>query len=294
MCIKIRLLLVNSEKLNNNLHHSIPIFNDDGFSITAAEPWFKGKVQVLQNYLQSFVTTAASRTDEIIFVDLFSGSGLYSIGHQKEVFAGAGLASLATDLPIVKWIFCEDNPDHTKAIKTRINKHYKNKNVLVLEADHDSLFSKLRECIPQSKGAYQVAILCLIDPFSIDVPFSLIEKLSSIGFSFLIPFTFSLNERLSCSFYLNEQREKLKRYAGFQVEQINEVQSNVHFYKRLIKIYQRNMLMLGLNSSLSVHKLNSVFMDIPMYYVGYFSKQISPKNIQREVQSTTQVQFELF
>ncbi len=281
--------------LNTDLYHSsIPSFKDDGFSITAAEPWFKVKVQVIQNYLRAFVTAAASRAEEIIFIDLFAGSGLYSIGHQKEIFAGSSLATLAADLPISQTIFCETDPYQLKALKSRINTYYKNKHVIVLAADLDERYEKIHAIIPKRKGGNQIAVLCLVDPFSIEIPFSLIEKLASAGFNFLMPFTFSINDRQNCSYYFSEQRSKLKQYAGSQIEQINAAQSNLHFYKRLIKIYQRNMLMLGLNSSLSVHKLDSKLMELPMFYTGYFSKQISPKIIQKEVQISTQLQFELF
>jgi hypothetical protein len=53
--------------------------------------------------------TSLEKVDDIVFVDLYSGSGLYSIGHQKELFA-AGLRWLhlqVLNLPVSKWIFCE-------------------------------------------------------------------------------------------------------------------------------------------------------------------------------------------
>jgi hypothetical protein len=98
------------------------LFPDDGFSITATEPWFKVKVQLLLSYIQSFTLHVSAKADEVVFVDLFSGSGLYSIGHQKEIFQGACLASLAADLPITKWIFCEQDAEQSKALKIRVNK----------------------------------------------------------------------------------------------------------------------------------------------------------------------------
>jgi three-Cys-motif partner protein len=287
----------NFEKLpmlNNNRHESIPFFKDDGFSVTATEPWFKVKVQVIQNYLQAFVTTAASRADEIVFVDLFSGSGLYSIGHQREIFAGSCLASLSSGLPITKWIFCEEDPHQAKVLHARADKYFKNRDVFVLDDRPEKLMEKFSAIIPQSKGNYRVAVLCLVDPFSIDVPFALIEKLAAFGYSFLMPFTFSLNARHDSNYYLKEQRERLKKFAGNQVERITETQSNLHFYKKLVKIYQQNMLMLGLNTAMSVHKLNSTLMDVPMYYMGYFSRQISPKLIQKDVHGIEQLQFGLF
>lgn len=271
-------------------------FSDDGFSITATEPWFKVKVQLVQKYLHSFVANAASRADEIIFVDLFSGSGLYSIGHQKEIFAASCLSSLQTDLPIDKWIFCESDSDQSNALKVRINRFFRFKNVVIVEADQyeREIVDKLRTYISQSKGSYKVAVFCLVDPFSIDIPFTTLKTLAGMGCSFLIPFTFSLNARHNHEFYLTEQRDKLMRYAGGDIIRSESVQNNFHFYKRLVKSFQNNMLVEGLNSSMSVHKLNSALMDLPMFYIGYFSKHVSPRLIQHDVQAAAQLQFELF
>jgi three-Cys-motif partner protein len=280
--------------LNNNRHQSIPFFKDDGFSVTATEPWFKVKVQVIQNYLQAFVATAASRTDEIVFVDLFSGSGLYSIGHQKEIFAGSCLSALSTGLPINKFIFCEEDPDQARILRLRVDRNFNDRNVIILEDRPEKLIDKFRMAIAPNKSGYRVAVLCLVDPFSLDVPFSVIEKLSAFGYSFLLPFTFGLNARHDCFYYLKEQPDKLKRFAGAHIERINDTQSNLHFYKKLVKIYQQNMLMLGLNATLSVHKMHSSLMDLPMYYMGYFSSQISPKLIHKDVLAGEKMQFELF
>jgi three-Cys-motif partner protein len=283
--------------LNDKPNSSASHFNDDGFSITAAEPWFKVKVQLVQHYLHSFVTNAASRADEIVFIDLFSGSGLYSVGHKKELFAASSLASLQTELPISKWIFCENDPEQAKALKVRVNKFFRSSNVLIVEEDQDqpALLAKLQGCVPRSKGSYKVATLCLVDPFSLEVPFaSLLSLSATLGCSFLIPFSFIINDRHNYEFYLGEQYPKLKRYVGSDISRAESIQSNFHFYKRVVNNFRNNMLVNGHTSSLSVHKLNSALMDLPMFYMGYFSKQVSPKLIQADVQATQQVQFELF
>lgn len=265
-----------------SLRPSVTNFSNDGFSITAAEPWFKVKVQVIQNYLQSFVTNASIRTPEIIVVDLFAGSGLYSIGHQKEIFMASCLSSLTTSLPISKWIFCEKDSAQAEALRARIEKHFGTWNITVMQDNPEELIDDLRTHTQPRKGSPKPAIFCLVDPFSLDIPFGLIDKLSALGFSFLIPFTLCLNERQNYAYYLGEQREKVKRYLGGHVERLEDTQANVNFYKRLVKQYQNNMLMLGLNTALSAHPLRSSLMDLPMYYVGFFSKTISPKTVQRD------------
>ncbi|MBL7856880.1 MAG: three-Cys-motif partner protein TcmP [Cyclobacteriaceae bacterium] len=271
-------------------------YPDDGFSITAAEPWFKVKVQVIQSYLQSFVAKVAGRVDDIVFVDLFAGSGLYSLGHQKEIFSGSCLSALSSGLPITKWIFCEHDPEELKALKIRVNKYFRGKNVLILEHSPEELIDKFRMYVPQSKGKYKVATLCLVDPFSLAIHFETIRKLADQGFNFLMPFTFSLNNRLDHKFYLQEQPDKLGCFIGNvkELERFSGVDSNAQFYKRLVRIYQSNMLMLGLNTAMSIHKVDSGLMELPVYYMGFFSRQISTKSIQQDVQLSEVVQFELF
>lgn len=271
-------------------------FQDDGFVTTAAEPWFKVKVQLIQQYFHAFVANISGRVDDIIFVDLFSGSGLYSIGHKKELFAATCLASFQTELPVSKWIFCEHSPENAKALKVRVNKYFRGKNVVIFESRPDQIIDKFHSYIPQSKGAYRSAVFCVVDPFSIDIPFSTISALNELGFSFLVPYTFSLNNRLDYRFYRKEQKERLAKYLGGikDEEMPGEIKSNVGFYKRIVRIQQNNMLMLGLNSTLSVHKLDSGLMEMPYYYMGFFSSQISPKAVKSDVQAETHHQFELF
>ena len=120
---------------SDHSHHSLSqITVDDGFAITAAEPWIKHKVTVLQQYITAFVSNLAGKVDDIILVDLFSGNGLYSLGARKEVFAGSALMALGLDLPISKFVLCEKDPDQAKILKIRVNKHFRGKNVVLLWA----------------------------------------------------------------------------------------------------------------------------------------------------------------
>jgi three-Cys-motif partner protein len=269
-------------------------FQDDGFITTAAEPWFKVKVQLIQQYFHSFVTNVSGKVDDIIFVDLFSGSGLYSIGHKKELFAATCLASLQTELPVSKWIFCEHSAENAQALKVRVNKYFRGKNVVIFDSKPDQLIDKFRSYVPQSKGSYKVAVFCVVDPFSIDIPFSTIDALNDMGFSFLIPYNFSLNTRLDCKFYVKEQKDRLTKYLGGLHDNFKDIKSNHDFYKRVVRAQQNNMLMLGLNTSLSVHKLDSGLMEMPYYYMGFASRQLSPKLIRQEVLAESHHQLQLF
>jgi three-Cys-motif partner protein len=271
-------------------------FHDDGFVTTAAESWFKVKVQLIQQYFESFIANVSGKVNEIVFVDLYAGSGLYSVGHQKELFPATALAALQYELPVSKWIFCEQSAENAKALKIRVNKNFRGKNVVIFESKPEQLLDKFRSYIPPSKPGHKVAVFCVVDPFSMEIPFTTLDKLNDLGFSFLIPYTFPLAGRLDYSFYLKQQPEKLKKYlGGFKdIDQLQGATNNVAFYKKLVKLQQTNMLMLGLNTTLSVHKLNSALMNLPMYYMGFYSKQLSGKVISGDVQQRTTPQTQLF
>ncbi|MBL7876741.1 MAG: three-Cys-motif partner protein TcmP [Cyclobacteriaceae bacterium] len=272
-------------------------FSDDGLTVTAAEPWIKEKVSVIQQYLHSFVATLTGKVDEIVFIDFFAGNGVYSLGARKELFPASALMSLSLDLPITKYIFCESKAEQLQTLKVRVNKYYRKKNVLLLEGKPDMLISKLQHYVPRSKGAFKVAVFCLCDSFSFDLHFDTIAQLAPQGYNFLIPFTFALNDRLNHRFFLKENRDKLRNFLNGPEDLgrlENEAENNYQFYKRLVQIYQSNMLALGYNLSLSTHRADSGLMELSAYQIGFFSKQVSTKVIQQDVQATRHTQFELF
>jgi three-Cys-motif partner protein len=239
----------------------------------------------------------AGKVDEVVFIDFFAGNGIYSLGTRKELFPAASLMSLSLNLPITKYIFCESDAEQLQTLKVRVNKYYRKKNVLLLEGKPETLISKLHHYVPRSKGAFKVAVFCLCDSFSFDLHFDTITQLATHGYNFLIPFSFALNDRLNYKFYLKENRDKLKKFLNGPEDLgrlENEVENNYQFYKRLVQIYQGNMLALGYNLSLSTHKADSGLMELPAYQIGFFSKQISTKAIQHDVEATRHTQFELF
>jgi hypothetical protein len=73
-------------------------YSDDGFVTTAVEPWFKVKVQLIQHYFESFIENLHARADDIIFVDLFSGSGVYSVGSHRQRWVNTSLTALSVEL----------------------------------------------------------------------------------------------------------------------------------------------------------------------------------------------------
>lgn len=272
------------------------LFPNDGLPTIAAESWVRHKINVIGQYLSSFAGQLAGKVDDIIFVDLYAGNGLYSLGARKELFPSAALKSLSLDTPLTKFVFCEKDADRLSTLKIRVNKYYRNKQVILLDGKPEDNINRFDLYVPPTKGSYRSAVVCLCDPFSLEMPFDCIRQLAEKGFSFLMPFTFALNDRVNYEFYLVENRERLRKFLGTDnLERIEkDVDSNMTFYKKLVQIYQNNLLSLGFNASTSAHKLDSGLMELPVYYMGFYSKNVSTRDVQEDVEATHHVQFDLF
>lgn len=237
---------------------------------------------------------AFQKADEVVFVDLFAGSGLYSVGYQKEIFAGSGFQAMSSSFPFTKWIFCERHEEQLKALDRRIRKYFPGLNTDIIDTT-ERYMDQLMAAIPVSRHGRRVAVICLADAFSLDIPIATINRLASMGYSLLMPFTFVLNSRMSCRYYVDENPEILRRFLGDQnMDKLKDLESNLHFYKRLVRLYQNNMLVSGLNASISTHRLQSGMMELPAYNVGFFSRQFSTVAVQKEVNGSEFFQYELW
>lgn len=271
-------------------------FPDDELVCTAAEPWFLSKTHIICQSVELFVSRLAAQTDEFIFIDLFAGNGLYTIGNKKERWPGTTLELIRSGLPFNRWILCERDTDNANVVRIRARRFFKDKHVLVFDDALAALPEKLTYYVPRSTRYHRVTALCLADSFSFEFPFEFVQLTTSLKLSFIIPFVFCLNDQHNYRFYLTEQREKLERFLGRSVKdtQLAAVRDNRSFYKHLVRLYHQEMLLQGLGGSLSIHPLDSGLMELPSYYIGLFTAYPALRNVQREVQQKLFTQFSLF
>jgi len=282
--------------LNENTFPDLIKIPDDGFAVTTAEPWVKHKLQLVKQYVSAFVSALARQVDEVVLVDLYSRNGLYCLGAKKEIFAGIPLMTLQLDLPIAKYVFCESDPDQARILKIRIKKYFREKNVVLLSDNQDELLEKLKMYVPESRKSHKVATLCIADAFGFEPGLETIRQLRSHDFTFLIPLTFHLGQKIDHRFYLKD-KEKMKHFLGLKdISELGEWRTvdNKFFYKQLVHRLQAGAHEIGMNSSISNHKMDSGLMEIPSYSICLFSNRYSPKAIQHDALSGSHIQFALF
>lgn len=270
---------------------------DDGFAITTAEPWVKHKVQVVRQYLTAFVTALAGQVDEIVFVDLYARNGLYCLGAKKDIFPGIPFMALQQDLPISRYVLCEGDGEQARVLKIRMNKHFRNKNIVLLNGKPEELIDKIKMYVSEPRKNHKVATFCVADAFGLEPGFETIKQLNDYDFTFLVPFTFHLGTNIGYRFYLGREREKLTHFLGGEVQEgLSEktIESNSVFYKQLLQNWEYKVEKLGMNTAVSTHKLDSGLMEMPTYSICLAAKKYSARAIQLDALAGSHIQFALF
>ena len=281
--------------MNENTFQELRKVPDDGFAVTTAEPWVKLKVQLIQQYLNAFVTALANQVDEVVFVDLYSRNGLFCLGARKEIFPGIPFMALQQDLPISKYVLCEGDEEQARVLKIRTNKYFKEKNIVLLQGKPEEIIAKIKMYVPEPRKNYKVATLCVADAFGLEPGFDIVRQLSSHDFTFLIPLTFHLGNKIDYRFYLTKEKDKLSQFLGSESGSIGwKAESNNVFYKQLIHQWELKVQELGMNTSVSTHKLDSGLMEMPTYSICLFAKKYSAKAIQHDALAGSHIQFALF
>jgi three-Cys-motif partner protein len=281
----------NPASMSNSFNIGPKLIPDDGLPTTFAEAWVIKKTELLLRYIEAYCKHMAYRNDQLIFLELFSGNGIKTIGQQSGKFTGLNLSLLEKGLPFFKYCFCPVNEEDARALKVRVNKWHKDKNVLILEGKREELIERIKLYIPKNNSNFKVGTLCLIDAFTLKLNYLWIDLLAEHGFDFLVVFTFPLTEAHNWKYYLNEERTTLSKFLGSYnaVEKLQRAShDNLSFYKKLFELHQHDMKLLGYDCLHLSHKFDSGLMNTPFYYTASFTKSVSAKMMLKEMGEAAQ------
>lgn len=276
----------------------IPASND-GFIIPEIEQWNVEKYRLIGKYIETFTQSMRERSEDMIYVDLTAGSGINKVKETGDIILGSPLIALSNPISFSKYIFCERETEQVQALKIRINKRFRRKNVVIFGRDVNAMTDKFSFYIPPNTGKYKVSGICLIDAFSMDVHFEAIEALAKLGMNFLLVFSMPINQYQDYKHYNIEGKESLEKFMGApmnQLEGLKEANANEIYFRYLVKNYKSRIEALGYKTRGSFQPMSSTEMELPYYYLGYFAQNHSAEKMWKEVQKSTvsRSQFNLF
>jgi three-Cys-motif partner protein len=214
--------------------------------------------------------------DNLVYIDLFAGSGYARISENKIVKSSA-LIALSLPNPFTKYIICEQNAEKFDALKRRIAREHSDKNVVLFNGDSNLIIDQIESEIPKFNRQNKVLSFCFVDPFSINLHFDTIRKLGSkYAMDFLILLAFGMDIRRNIDKYLDENNQKITLFLDneqWRVEYFEKIPpTNRDFINYIAQHYKNNMKKLNYIDPLDFHHVRSTDKNLSLYHLAFFSK----------------------
>jgi len=152
--------------------------------------------------------------DELVYIELYAGSGFAKIKHESRVIAGSPIRALIVDNPFSKYIFCEKQPEELRVLEERVRRIAPSRNVSYVSGDCNERVDDILAEIPSASATHRVLSLCFVDPFDIGIKFATLRKLSVRYLDFLVLLAFYMDANRNVENYAKEEAIKIDEFLG--------------------------------------------------------------------------------
>lgn len=280
-----------------NFDPIIPV-EDDGLFIPEVGPWADEKYKLLGGYCDIFTTGMKNLWDNLVYIDLFAGAGYAKIKGTNKIRMSSSLIALSVSHKFNKYILCEQDPKCFIALKTRVERNFPDANVSFIHGDSNESIAEIINAIPKHSQQEKVLRFCFVDPFSLNLKFTTIEKLSAIGkIDFLILLALHMDANRNLFNYISDNSEKVNDFINDTSwrRPFREGKLPVKgFIKYLAGKFDLNMKVLGYKEPVKKHLVKIDDINVPLYYLAFYSKHERGNDFYQKVEKYLSNQQSLF
>lgn len=245
----------------------------DGLLALESDSWILTPIKTLGNYLEVYSYLLSPTYNQLIYLEFNSGSGMVELRNTGDNVYDTSLLALASPIQFTRYIFWEPDETYAQALRVRVNRSFKEKNVLIVSSPLKHFLAQLENYIPVNSKGIKPWIFCNLNPrFGFPDP----EFLNALkGIDPVIFFTLS-GQRQGFWSKLKPGKDGFETEARSHLRNMEEWSQNNDF---------------KIKGSFSMNE--SEIMD-PLFYQGVICRKASVKKVVTEVQRKTSGQFQLF
>lgn len=250
---------------------------DDGLKMPdPVGSWSEKKYNLVGGYCEIFNAGIKNKFTNRVYIDLFAGAGYAPIKDKNKILKTSSLIALSIPTPFTKYIFCEMDGAKIRALEIRARREYPDKDMIFLHGDSNKLvFDVIKEI---KKLGPSTISFCFVDPFSLNLHFETIERLSEVGkIDFLILLALMMNAKRNLHNFIQEHSITIDLFIK-RTDWRNKFKSGEmrkeEFIKFLAYTYDDNMLKLGykVRSEGLKPKVDASEYRLALYYLAFYSK----------------------
>ncbi len=243
---------------------------DDGLIIPEVGSWSEIKLKLFGYYCDIFTTSMRNNWDYLIYIDLFSGTGYCKIRGSNKIIMGSPLIALAIPIKFDKYIFCEKESKNFDSLSKRLKSNYHDNNYEIINGHCNSKINDIFSLIPKPSKTSTVLTFCFADPFSLNLHFKTIRKLSEKYVDFLIHIS-DMDAKLNRHNYLKDKSKKIELFLEQQSWR-DSYKNNENFLLFLYEEYTKNMKALNYHEPPNMPQIRSDQKNLGLYHLAFYSR----------------------
>jgi len=277
----------------------ITLVADDGLKLPdPVGVWSEKKYSLMGGYCEIFNSGIKHKFKNRVYIDLFAGAGYAPIKGKNRILKSSALISLSIPTPFTKYIFCEMDAEKISALEARAKREHSEKDMIFIQGDSNQIVDKIVKEV-KNLGPSTISF-CFVDPFSLNLHFETIEKLSVIGkIDFLILLALMMNANRNLHNFITEESKVIDQYikkSNWRDTFLKGEARKEDFIKFIADTYDENMLTLGYNVKDEglKPKVDADEFHLSLYYLAFYSKHQLGNKFFSEIQKYHIDQLKLF
>jgi len=250
--------------------------SDDGQYTPTVRKWYLEKYKLVGHYCDIFTTGMRKKWDQLVYIDLFAGSGYSRIKETKTTYLNSALIAMSVPFPFNKYILCENDKNRFEALSLRVKRDFSHLNCELIFGDSNSNVLEIQQSIPSFRKGNTLLSFCFVDPYSLNLNFNTIRTLGKNLVDFLILQALHMDANRNFETYLKSENTRISDYLGItNWRELFEFSYNTrrkYFIKFLADQYQEQMCKLNYERGNNMHQIRSNEKNLPLYYLSFYSK----------------------
>lgn len=238
--------------------------------------WSLDKYKLVGSYCDIFTSGMKDKWNQLVYIDLFAGAGYVKVIEKKRVYKNSAFIAMSLPNLFSKYILCEQDPERFEALSKRVQRDYSHLNVSLIFGDSNKNIGLVKKQIPSFKKGNTLLPFCFVDPFSLNLKFETIKSMAGNLMDFLILQALHMDANRNFENYIADESTTISDYLGIQNWRDSfelEAQNNrKNFVKFLADTYQKQMALLGYQTTKHMHQIRSNEKNLPLYYLAFYSK----------------------
>lgn len=272
---------------------------DDGLYTPKIKAHSLKKIRIHDYYVSVFSTSMKKRWPQRAYLGLYSGPGRAEIEYTGEIVETTALSALRMKYPFTKYIFVDNDPRCIEALAGRIAALPRDHDVELIQADVTEATPQILSAMPSFSLGRGLLSFCFIDPFSADLDFEVIRRLSRYKMDFLILLMLGRDVRTNFRRYLEDPEDtriaRLIDDPDWRDEWVSKGMPERRLIRFLLGKFDEAMTRLGYEGIRpgEAHDVRIKGKNVYLYSLVLYSRDRLAKKFWRETLKGTDEQFTL-